>query len=150
MADRCKICQEEPWKYKCVKCYIKYCSLDCYKVHQKEECKKIEVAKQVETVVERVPEEMELDLEDVIVKATDLEKLKHNSELTSYFTNQRFRTKIREIDGAEFREDVLDDAMQDPEFTAIMDKILDTIGYKDENNQFVYHNAYQPYKLPEM
>ena len=30
----CEVCMDKGWKYKCPHCCIKYCSVDCYKVHK--------------------------------------------------------------------------------------------------------------------
>eukprot|EP00116_Pleurobrachia_bachei_P014560 sb/3474822/ len=29
----CEVCEKSDTKYRCPKCYIRYCSLDCYKIH---------------------------------------------------------------------------------------------------------------------
>ena len=29
----CEVCKSDGWKYKCPHCSVKYCSVDCYKVH---------------------------------------------------------------------------------------------------------------------
>ena len=30
----CEVCSKDEWKYKCPKCVIRYCSLDCFKSHE--------------------------------------------------------------------------------------------------------------------
>jgi len=38
----CQFCNENVFKYKCPTCYVKYCSLDCYKIHRQSPCEKPE------------------------------------------------------------------------------------------------------------
>lgn len=33
----CIVCEKNPGKYRCTKCPEKYCSKDCYKIHQCDE-----------------------------------------------------------------------------------------------------------------
>nr|CAG4650647.1 EOG090X0JQ4 [Sida crystallina] len=43
---KCEICSNNPFKYKCPTCLIKYCSLVCYKLHKENPCQKPVIAKE--------------------------------------------------------------------------------------------------------
>jgi len=43
----CQLCEKNVFKYKCPKCYVKYCSLQCFKTHQESPCEKVQVVEPV-------------------------------------------------------------------------------------------------------
>nr|CAG4642943.1 EOG090X0JQ4 [Evadne anonyx] len=38
--ELCQLCDKNVFKYKCPTCYVKYCSLDCFKTHRQSPCEK--------------------------------------------------------------------------------------------------------------
>ena len=56
----CQVCKKPEWKYKCPKCVIRYCSVDCYKSH---ECS-LATQKPPDQPLKRVSKALQLDSDD--------------------------------------------------------------------------------------
>lgn len=47
----CEYCDEKTFKYSCPKCNIKYCSVECYKLHNQKTCSESFFKQQIENEI---------------------------------------------------------------------------------------------------
>lgn len=124
----CQVCNENAFKYKCPKCRIPYCSVVCYKKHQEEKCgePKKEDISQVE------PEPAVAEIAVPVVNSPEwklsikqLDQLESSTYVKNAVKDTRLQAVIRQIDGAEDREEALEKMMAtDPHFKTFVDQMI--------------------------
>ncbi|GKT33354.1 hypothetical protein ADUPG1_007291 [Aduncisulcus paluster] len=92
---KCIICAKAS-KYKCPNCKEKYCSLDCYKIHQ-DKCKKVE---EIETIHLPLGKTMELLgseklLPIIELSAAQKKKLQSNEKISDLLKKKMIRKQLK-------------------------------------------------------
>uniref|UniRef100_W8BIK4 Zinc finger HIT domain-containing protein 3 n=1 Tax=Ceratitis capitata TaxID=7213 RepID=W8BIK4_CERCA len=115
-------------KYKCPKCLEAYCSLSCYKEHQKATCEQ----KPVENETPEASQNQEPTLHEPFrtedtVPRNKLELLKDCRGLHGLLYNPHLRNLLNEIDVAPNAWKAINAAMQEPLFLEFADECLKVI-----------------------
>ncbi|CAL8363649.1 unnamed protein product [Lota lota] len=132
----CNVCRDQPPKYRCPTCLIRYCSLSCYKKHN-DSCHRVE---QPAPVTPETKTEEPWNVDDILLKEEDyidkvplqkLQLLSQSEELRGLLHNPHLRQLLRSIDSADSKEDAMRAAMQEPLFVEFSDECLKVV----ENDQ---------------
>ncbi|ELU04420.1 hypothetical protein CAPTEDRAFT_197103 [Capitella teleta] len=124
----CRVCSIEPHKYKCPKCFLRYCSLACYKQHKENDCAVQDDIPSGNT--QPKPEAAVAandDLSEDCVKPELLERLGSSADLKALLTNPHLRNVLQEVDEAKDPWSAMKLAMQEPLFTEFADECLSII-----------------------
>ncbi|XP_033099532.1 zinc finger HIT domain-containing protein 3-like [Anneissia japonica] len=125
----CIECGASDSKYKCPKCYHKYCSVTCCKKH-KESCTQVSIKDKppaistTNLVVEKQEkEENDIEIEDKVPdeKLTLLEK---SSTIIKQLENPHLRNMLLNLDSTNDKITGISQAMQEPIFTEFADACL--------------------------
>ncbi|XP_078667629.1 zinc finger HIT domain-containing protein 3-like [Branchiostoma floridae x Branchiostoma belcheri] len=137
----CEVCSEQPPKYRCPRCDVRYCSLTCFKLHKVNTCREREKLVQERRRIQQseaaaaaedagaVAMEMwddgmdEGDEEDR-VPLDRLQKLQDSEELRTLLCNPHLQRMIREVDSSDDPEVSMQRAMQEPIFVEFADQCL--------------------------
>ncbi|XP_041053754.1 zinc finger HIT domain-containing protein 3 [Carcharodon carcharias] len=147
----CRVCEEQPPKYRCPRCSLRYCSVGCYKKH-KDDCKPQESGS-VSTISECSPAFKEiiqqdgnghysstddiLDDDDEESDRVPLEKLRllaKSEELKSLLCNPHLKQLLLTVDEAEDKESIMKTAMQEPIFVEFADQCLQIVEPPEKEN----------------
>ncbi|XP_050322720.1 zinc finger HIT domain-containing protein 3 isoform X1 [Bactrocera neohumeralis] len=122
----CITCGASTNKYKCPKCLEAYCSLPCYKEHQKVLCQRTQKTddKFVEDVRHKEPTLHEPFSTEDTVPRNKLELLKDCKPLGNLLYNLHLRKLLSEIDVAPNAWKAMKAAMQEPLFLEFADECL--------------------------
>nr|CAG4651498.1 EOG090X0JQ4 [Simocephalus serrulatus]SVE94635.1 EOG090X0JQ4 [Simocephalus serrulatus] len=116
MTVSCQICQTTSFKYKCPTCYIKYCSLQCFKVHKESPCEKPTTPPLQENLpVEAVPLSYKFPTSDT-VPIDKLQELANSEELKECLSNPHVREILKSLVQSQTPETAIQDAMKEPIF----------------------------------
>ncbi|XP_067864280.1 zinc finger HIT domain-containing protein 3 isoform X5 [Heptranchias perlo] len=122
----CRVCEQQPPKYRCPRCGLRYCSVGCYKKH-KDDCKPQESGS-VTTISELSP----------VLKGIMRQDGKAESEeLKSLLCNPHLRQLLLTVDKAEDKESIMKTAMQEPIFVEFADRCLQTVEPPEKENEFL-------------
>ncbi len=141
---KCLICASEA-QYRCPKCKLRYCALDCFKAHQAQ-CEQLQQAAQSEVAasssssaaqtsrhdqtLDQEEEEEELDQYRVKLTPKQLRRLRHSPDVVRSLRDERLRKLLDHIDSAPDREAALEQArMQDEHFRVFIDAMLHAVGF---------------------
>jgi len=131
----CEICTVSEKKYKCPKCGINYCSVNCFKTH---ECNKEELDFVIDTTPNSVAVEDKLKPtylleipEDYILPAEKLEKLKDSEELKQLLQNPHLRDFLKYTHDTYNPSGFMKLAMKEPLFVEFSDACLKAINPED-------------------
>lgn len=133
MAPACGVCKDAESKYKCPACFVRYCSLACFKVH-KESCVPVErPSKRREPEGEGVagPRSPRKDIdEDDMLSDEQRGRVAANAELAALVSgNKRLRAMLVELDGQAPSVDQWRRLVEgDGEFCEFVDKVLEVVG----------------------
>ncbi|CAI2381108.1 unnamed protein product [Moneuplotes crassus] len=150
--EKCQICTENEFKYKCPKCAITYCSLVCYKTHQgNEEHKEISLCQQrIEAKRANQPKKKEyysndeseeplfLDDDDVVLTEAELERIK-NPQILKMLKNEKIAEFIKRIDSSHNAKKAIEREMEKREnsyYSRFIDELLKSVGYMSEEGRF--------------
>jgi len=149
----CFICgKEESGKYKCPTCFIKYCSVNCFKVHQEQDCanKKNEEQKEEDKINQedktrtvetegknKVGSNLNENCEQnggKILSTSTLKQLEQNELLLTTLRNhEHLRTVLKHIQDQKTNDDriiALKQARMDvPEFPQFIDLLLSLVDH---------------------
>ncbi|XP_038670050.1 zinc finger HIT domain-containing protein 3 isoform X2 [Scyliorhinus canicula] len=151
----CGVCEEQPPKYRCPRCELRYCSVGCYKIH-KDGCKPQESGS-VSTISELYPalkeviqqdanghhfpddiydDDEEDDDEEEESDRVSLEKLRllESKELKSLLCNPHLKQLLLTVDKAEDKESIMKTAMQEPIFVEFADQCLHIVEPPEKEN----------------
>eukprot|EP00058_Branchiostoma_floridae_P005506 XP_002590994.1 hypothetical protein BRAFLDRAFT_113877 [Branchiostoma floridae] len=139
----CEVCSEQPPKYRCPRCEVRYCSLTCFKQHKVNTCGEREKhvqerrrTQQSEAAAATVQEEedavsmemwddgMDEGDEEDRVPLDRLQKLRDSEELQNLLCNPHLQRMIREVDSSDDPEVTMQRAMQEPIFVEFADQCL--------------------------
>ncbi|XP_058854180.1 zinc finger HIT domain-containing protein 3-like [Acipenser ruthenus] len=140
----CSVCNEEPPKYRCPGCLIRYCSLNCYKKHKdgcipKKNTEKkpekpelppaLQGMRQAGSTESRwsVEDRLEENEESDRVPLQQLARLGECEALKALLYNPHLRQLLRTVDEAEGKESTMKVAMQEPLFVEFADQCLRVI-----------------------
>uniref|UniRef100_UPI00398EBEA4 zinc finger HIT domain-containing protein 3 isoform X2 n=1 Tax=Pristiophorus japonicus TaxID=55135 RepID=UPI00398EBEA4 len=146
----CRVCEEQPPKYRCPRCGLRYCSVGCYKKH-KDDCKPQESGS-VSTISELSPALRGIaqqdsnghhwSTDDILGEDEEsdrvpLEKLKllESEELKSLLCNPHLRRLLLTVDKAEDKESIMKTAMQEPIFVEFADRCLQIVEPPEKKNE---------------
>ena len=124
MSD-CQVCHQASSRYKCPKCFIRYCSVACFKSH---DCQKVTV--QPQEIKDHPPSQ---NIPEDVLPSQQLQSLlKH---LQSHLTSPLLGTIMRHIDSAPTQEEALARLQKardtSPEFEVFANAFLDQLSTKD-------------------
>jgi len=133
----CKICDLKDAKYRCPKCEIVYCSLDCYKTHKSsEKCSSKDKTTSVTTPIidiqtdaQSLPENQLIDDKDNAdrVPLHTLQNIENSEHVKNLLCNKHLRDMLTEINSSANPSKSLQDAMQIPIFTEFVDNCLQIV-----------------------
>ena len=128
--NTCDVCKKVDSKYKCPNCkVIKYCSLNCYKIHKNNKCVKPNILKNDKN------NEMNEDIIDgYIVKPYQYNILKNDLRIKQALSNKNLQNIIKKIDKSNKPEKILENLMKsDEQFSEFIDYMLTIIKFKDKS-----------------
>lgn len=144
--QNCIICDTSKPKYKCPRCTVRYCSLECYRAHRTQ-CEEIQREKQAQREenhqsssnnVNNLPppgnaddeeEEDEYDDTKIILKESHYETLRNDESIKNALRDPRLQQIITQIDTATDRVEALREARaNNPYLREFIDKMLDSLG----------------------
>ena len=138
MNKKCIVCNTEEGKYKCRFCQSFYCSIKCYKEHNKicNEKNMVKEEKEQESGNNVQPLNLDED-EDIILTEDKLSVLKSNKSIMTKIKNKKLMKILKEIDSAKYKKRTLGRYMEnDPDFKEFTTEILNTLGFI-KNNEFI-------------
>ena len=151
---KCSVCQQQQFKYKWPKCMIKYCTLPWFKQHQQvseiieaevnqSECERRQTLRQMGKAQKQryenndETEALLLDDDDVVLKETELERIKENPQIMELLKSERLSDIIKRIDCSKNNKRQLDRELEKNEhFREFADVLLSGIGYLSESKEF--------------
>ena len=120
MGKMCQVCDETAWKYKCPKCLVRYCSVDCFKQHQcKEKILPAPKTKKSGRISEQKPLNIDPDDDSDVLKSEDLSRL-NCIDIKKILENPHLRNILMKIDSGKEPELMLEQYAEEPilaEFT---------------------------------
>ncbi|XP_078081109.1 zinc finger HIT domain-containing protein 3 isoform X2 [Mustelus asterias] len=144
----CRVCGEQPPKYRCPRCELRYCSVGCYKKH-KDDCKP-RATDSVSTISEPYPSLKEIqqngnghhstddifDDDDEESDRVPLEKLRllESNELKNLLCNPHLKQLLLTVDKAEDKESIMKTVMQEPIFVEFADQCLQIVEPPEQEN----------------
>ncbi|KAI8512889.1 Zinc finger HIT domain-containing protein 3 [Branchiostoma belcheri] len=136
----CEVCSEQPPKYRCPRCEVRYCSLTCFKLHKDNTCgereKLVQERRRIQqseaaaaedagaVAMEMWDDGMDEGDEEDRVPLDRLQKLQDSEELRSLLCNPHLQRMIREVDSSDDPEVSMQRAMQEPIFVEFADQCL--------------------------
>lgn len=134
----CQICSKIQKKYKCPKCFVLYCSVTCFKVH---ECQK---PSEDIFAIDKKGQNLEIDAHSYLIETPEeyllpkekLESLKHSTELKSLLDNPHLRQFLQHAHETYNPSGFLKLAMQEPLFIEFADACLKTIHPEEYQKEF--------------
>lgn len=132
--SNCGICKEEISKYKCPRCKILYCSVQCFKLHRESaDCIKI-------TENNNPPPKVEQDRSKVLLKDDDdslspekLKLLATSTELSALLKNPHLKQILTDLDVSSQKEKLIDQLMKEPIFIEFADICLQCLETNNGN-----------------
>lgn len=123
----CNICNKEISKYKCPICQIiKYCSIDCYKIHKEMKCEK--PSNKIYDLNEPI------SLQSYTVKEWQYDKLRNNQRIKQALSNIDLQKIIKMVDQSKKPEKLLENLIsKDERFAEFVDYMLTVIQFRDKN-----------------
>ena len=138
MNKKCIVCNSVEGKYKCRFCQSSYCSINCFKEHNKvcNEKTLVKVDKDEKILTNNIqPLNLDED-EDIILSEKQLSVLKNNKSIMTKIKNQKLMKILKEIDSAKYKKRTLSRYMEnDPDFKIFTTEILNTLGFI-RNNEY--------------
>ncbi|KAK3257366.1 hypothetical protein CYMTET_33544 [Cymbomonas tetramitiformis] len=133
MPPSCGVCLQNPSKYKCPKCRIPYCSVECCKKHKESPC--VAPASEQGPRAPSLPvsrpkrnfEEDEADEDAIRLTRRSLTAVALDRNVRSCLRDTNLQKKIADIDSSEDVEGAIERAMQEPDFRAFCDQVLSKV-----------------------
>ncbi|XP_017839848.1 zinc finger HIT domain-containing protein 3 [Drosophila busckii] len=127
----CVNCAVKTNKYKCSKCLLPYCSVNCYKTHKESpECARTLAKEQPGQLDKAVAEEPTIyppfSTEDTLTPA-QLEQLGNNGTLRDLLCNPHLRSLLQQIDVSHNAQLAMTAAMQEPLFIEFANACLQEV-----------------------
>nr|CAG4635206.1 EOG090X0JQ4 [Alona affinis] len=110
----CQVCGVDPFKYKCPTCYIKHCSLDCYKVHRQSPCEKPSGVPPSDDN-SAAPFKYQFPTADT-VPLDKLQELAGSEEVKECLSNPHVRQMLKSLVQSQTPDSSIKEAMQEPIF----------------------------------
>eukprot|EP01129_Flabellula_baltica_P013126 TRINITY_DN6048_c0_g1_i1.p2 TRINITY_DN6048_c0_g1~~TRINITY_DN6048_c0_g1_i1.p2 ORF type:complete len:148 (+),score=37.52 TRINITY_DN6048_c0_g1_i1:286-729(+) len=136
----CQVCTVTEFKYRCPKCDMLYCSVNCYKQHHTE-CE-IRIAQKDNNTTLTTPSQMKETMEgppgfiddqdNYRIPFETLQLLNDDPELIKLLSNVNLQRDLKDVMDAEDSFVALEEKMKFLEFAEVMDKILKVIKVRDE------------------
>nr|SVE85895.1 EOG090X0JQ4 [Daphnia pulicaria] len=115
MTTSCQICNLQLFKYKCPTCYIKYCSLLCFKAHKESPCEKPSSTPSETLAGECLPLTYKFPTTDT-VPIGKLQALVQSDELKECLSNPHVRDILKSLVQSQTPEASITEAMKEPIF----------------------------------
>ncbi|XP_075707008.1 zinc finger HIT domain-containing protein 3 isoform X1 [Rhinoderma darwinii] len=141
MEDSCCVCSVETAKYRCPRCRLRYCSLECCTRH-KEGCVPKEALRSssMTGLSDVLPARGDLlEEHDDNLDAVPLQKLMllgKSEELKEVLLNTHLQQLLVALDQAENKDQALKKYMQEPLFVEFADKCLSLVDAEEKENLF--------------
>ncbi|BHF64055.1 Zinc finger HIT domain-containing protein 3 [Sparganum proliferum] len=125
----CEVCNAREWKYKCSKCLLRHCSLNCYKLHKDAEgCQRSPPLPPLDTLgdeelANRVPLDLGDDSSDYVPTRL-LERLRDSERLKELLHNKHLRDYLTALDCSRHPARAIEKAMKEPLFVEFADECL--------------------------
>uniref|UniRef100_A0A336ME21 Zinc finger HIT domain-containing protein 3 n=1 Tax=Culicoides sonorensis TaxID=179676 RepID=A0A336ME21_CULSO len=137
MVKICIVCDKSDGKYKCPKCEMPYCSLECFKSH-KDSVKCEEISKEKEAarnqLADKSPSTLLFTTMDTVPLET-LEKLRDSEHLKNLLYNSHLRKLLVELDSTQNPDRGISAAMMEPLFLEFADECLKIIEPDDSDSK---------------
>nr|CAG4642212.1 EOG090X0JQ4 [Eurycercus lamellatus] len=115
MTTKCQMCDVDPFKYKCPTCYIKYCSVACFKLHREAPCVKPEQPQPCDDLLGS-PHKYKFATDDTV----PIEKLQElgteSKEVKACLSNPHVRGLLTSLVHSQNPDTSIKEAMQEPIF----------------------------------
>lgn len=114
----CEIAEcQQPFKYKCPICYVKYCGIPCYKIHKASPCTPPSKAEP-----EQKPYEID---EKYLLSKESLELMSKNPALVELFKDKSFQRACRDLKASPDKEKFIQHLLQSyPDFVKFADILM--------------------------
>ena len=143
--SKCGVCDAAVSKYRCPVCrVVRYCSVECYRVHKRDNCKR-PTSKDAEklspeSVLKKRKHSSERgeDVDDEEVKLTDeaYGRIVSDEKFKKYFLDKRFQKVVQDIDSAPNRRIKLQQYIDnDIHFRSIVDEMLILLDFASKNEK---------------
>lgn len=145
----CSVCSNHEKKYKCPKCEIVYCSVNCFKIH---DCQKPGGAFTIDTTsdaanVAVTEEDYLIEVpEEFLIPADKLEQLRHSEELKSLLQNPHLRDFLQFAHETYNTSGFMKLAMNEPLFIEFADACLRAIHPEDYQKELTDQEIVQHLK----
>ncbi|XP_063709656.1 zinc finger HIT domain-containing protein 3 [Culicoides brevitarsis] len=132
MTRKCEICDKSDSKYKCPKCEIPYCSLECFKQHKDSiECSELIKKRESDRKKSSFQPKPLLFTTMDTVPLEELQKLQNSEHLKNLLYNPHLRKLLTELDRSSNPERAIGSAMMEPLFLEFADECLKIIEPSD-------------------
>nr|CAG4649851.1 EOG090X0JQ4 [Scapholeberis mucronata]SVE94012.1 EOG090X0JQ4 [Scapholeberis mucronata] len=134
----CQLCNKEPFKYKCPTCYIKYCSLQCFKVHKESPCEKPnpEPSSSEIALKECPPLSYQFPTADT-VPIHKLQELGQSEEVKQCLSNPHVRDILRSMVHSSTPDTAISNMMKEPIFLELAHACLKVVEPEKFQPEFV-------------
>ena len=143
--SKCGVCEAAVSKYRCPTCrVVRYCSVECYRVHKKDNCKKPISNDDEKSASESVLKKRKHssttgeDEGDGEVTLTDeaYGRIVRDEKFKKYFLDKRFQKVVHDIDSAPNRRMKLQQYIDnDVFFRSIVDEMLVLLDFASKNEK---------------
>lgn len=137
----CEVCNKKPPRYRCPKCLIRYCSLDCFKSHQASLCRgmqsseiKLSANTSNKLITKSKVTDNEESLEDDKVPEDMLHKLDDSAAVREMLSNRHLVDILRHLDSTEDANSAICSAMREPIFIEFADECLRIVEPNNNEN----------------
>ncbi|KAG5684006.1 hypothetical protein PVAND_013259 [Polypedilum vanderplanki] len=123
----CNVCEKQNHKYTCPKCFIKYCSLPCFKEHKISQCEEIQKKNQFEQpkyIEDKIPEKINLFETIDTVSQQKLEELANSEKIKQLLLNPHLRKFLKDVNNDRNSWKAMKVAMTEPLFLEFADECL--------------------------
>ena len=138
--NKCEICKEKDAQYRCSKCRIvRYCSLNCSKIHNNSErCKNLiqerETKEKERLLNMKEKENEEISVTGYVVSDQQLLMLEKDNRIRQALTNDHLRNLICQIDSSSKPQMLLESIIaKDEHFGQFVDYMLHVIQFHDKS-----------------
>lgn len=133
---KCEVCYKLLGRYKCPRCFMTYCSVDCYKTHQVNLCEERRKKRQIDAQLKVKSDEsqnagqltsrqpvVDDDSEDKVSEDA-LKKLGESGVISDMLSNQHLVRMLCHLDTTPRPDVDVEAAMHEPIFTEFVDECL--------------------------
>nr|CAG4646727.1 EOG090X0JQ4 [Macrothrix elegans] len=127
MGVLCQVCNVQDFKYKCPTCFMKYCSLTCFKTHRENPCEKpAPSTAEDDKINENIKPIYHFPTVDT-VPVDKLEQLAESEEIKECLSNPHVRKILKSLVESKTPDVDIKEAMQEPIFLELAQACLKVV-----------------------